>query len=144
MISIAEAQSLANVIEICCDLDTFNYNEIFKKEADDIISIVNNSSIIRSTLTNNLKKNDNIGIPESAYDLEAAQVAKELKASARNEMLTKDEFEGLILVIKNIGLNSTDDFNFDNIFKLNKEEVCINLNKSTVLRYTIGAKLNEM
>lgn len=58
-------------------------------------------------------------------------------------MLTKDEFEGLILVIKNIGLNSTDDFNFDNIFKLNKEEVFINLNKSTVLRYTIGAKLNE-
>lgn len=56
MISIAEAQSLVNVIEICGDLDTFNYNEIFKKEADDIISIVNNSSIIRSTLTNNLKK----------------------------------------------------------------------------------------
>lgn len=143
MISTAEAQALVNVIEICGDLDTFNYNEIFKKEADDIISIVNNSSIIRSTLTNNLKKNDNIGIPKSAYDLEAAQVAKELKASARNEMLTKDEFEGLILVIKNIGLNSTDDFNFDNIFKLNKEEVFINLNKSTVLRYTIGAKLNE-
>ena len=142
MISISEAKALIDVVKICGDLDSFNYNNIFEKTADDIIKIVNESYIIRSTVTNNLKKNNNIGIPESAYDVEAAKYGKELKASDRNKMLSETEVEGLVSIIKAINLNSTDDFDYDSVFKLDSNIITECLSKSTVLRYTIGSKLN--
>lgn len=142
MISKEESSALIDIIKICGDLENFDYNKIFEKDIDEIKNMLRKSSIIRSTLTNNLKKNKNIGIPESAYDADMLP-ENENQASDRNEMLTIEEFGALLDMIKSLGSNSMENFNFDSLFTQNKELLISCLEKSTVLRYTIGAKLNE-
>lgn len=130
MISTSEASSLIEVVKICGDLDNFNYDKLFEKEQDELIELINDSYIIRCTLSNNLSSNSDIHIPRIAYE----------NRDTDDEMLTKDEVTGLVRMLKTLNMTSSEGFDFNKLInnnELDENELDELIELSSVLRYTI-------
>lgn len=124
MITKTEASSLISIIEICGNFNSFDYNKIIGN--DNINELLDISSILRYTITSNLK-DDTLTIPNEVYEAYSLNLNDE-------KIIQSFELKALFNVIDIFGLSNTSEFNFDNFLNISSVKY---INSSLIMRATV-------